>query len=443
MTPKKFILSAFILLLFFSCSNDDNTVANTAPVVSNQTVSTSENILDTDIIYQVNANDADGDSLEFTLDANSDALFELSSTGALSLATGKTLSFATKTQHVLTISVTDGVDKNTATLTVNVTENESPTFSQESYEFSKPEDIPDTEIIGTVVVMDLDNPEMLEFTLNDNGDFLFEIDNDGQISLLEGQSLDFENKEKHTLEISVSDGLITSITQVGISVENVPDTLAEQPESFITTWEIPVPDFELTLTVDDGNFQYNYTIDWGDGTVEEVTGGTTHVYQEPDTYTVAIQGNFPAIFMGLGESDSKNALKSIEQWGAIVWESMNGAFDGCPNLEYNAEDMPDLSVVQDMSFMFKDTSALNANLGDWNISNVTDMTGMFDNSGMSTNNYSSTLVGWSEQNVQNGVTLGAEGINTNCDGQTAKGILEGISQWNINDAGLDQLAICL
>ncbi|WP_422860165.1 BspA family leucine-rich repeat surface protein [Flagellimonas sp. S174] len=448
MTPKKFILSALTAFLIISCSNDDNTVTNTPPEISDQTVSTSENILDTQVIYQVKASD-DSDSLEFTLDANSDNLFELSGSGALSLATGKTLSFATKTQHVLTIGVTDGLTKATATLTVNVTENESPSFSQETYEFSKPENIPDSEIIGTVEVTDLDNPDMLEFSITYDDDSLFEINSDGQISLRDGLSLDFENKEKHTLEISVSDGLVISIAQVEIIVLNVDDTLAEilenDPNSFILTVDIKEGELDLQLAVLGGSFDtaYNFDISWGDGATEENISEPSHTYDSPGIYKVAIQGDFPAINMASASGGSAESLISIDRWGNIAWESMEGAFEGCSNLEYKAQDTPDLSKVQNMNQMFKDASSFDANLGDWNITNVTDMTGMFDNSGMSTTNYSTTLVGWSAQNVQNGVELGAAGISVNCDGNDAKGVLEGISQWNIEDAGLDQLAICL
>nr|WP_298999107.1 cadherin domain-containing protein [uncultured Allomuricauda sp.] len=444
MTPKKFILSALTAFLIFSCSNDDNTVANTAPVISDQTANTSENILDTDIIYQVTANDADGDALEFTLDANSDALFELSGTGALSLATGKILSFATKTQHLLTIGVTDGLTKVTATLTVNVTENESPSFSQETYEFSKPENIPDSEIIGTVEVTDLDNPDMLEFSITDDDDSLFEINNDGQISLREGLSLDFENKTKHTLEISVTDGSDIVIAQVDILVENVADTLAEilpnSPDSFIITFVTKESNTTITIPTDEGNFQYNYSVSWGDGASDEaIEGNISYEYAAAGEYKVAIQGTFPAILMEVADQVTKESLVSIDQWGNIEWQSMEFAFFECPNVELKAEDTPNLSLVGSMGSMFKNASSFNANLGDWIVSNVTDMTGMLDNSGISSENYGNTLLGWYNQgNLANGVVLGAEGIAV-CSGtlgDQARLDLADVFSWVINDEGV-------
>ena len=37
---------------------------------------------------------------------------------------------------------------------------------------------------------------------------------------------------------------------------------------------------------------YVFTVDWGDGTVEEYTGTASHTYSEEGTYTVSISGDF-------------------------------------------------------------------------------------------------------------------------------------------------------
>jgi len=88
-------------------------------------------------------------------------------------------------------------------------------------------------------------------------------------------------------------------------------------------------------------------------------------------------------------------------------------------------------------------------LGSWSINNVTTMTGLFDSSGMSTENYSRTLIGWANShfagNARNNVTLGATGITYNStayttgnqfnDGVSARAYLVGTADWNITDAG--------
>jgi len=95
--------------------------------------------------------------------------------------------------------------------------------------------------------------------------------------------------------------------------------------------------------------------------------------------------------------------------------------------------------------MFSNASSFNRDLSDWDVSNIaggvvgedyTNMDGMFDNSGLSTDNYDELLNGWSQQNVQSNVSLGAQGINY-CNGADARQSLIDNHNWTITDAGLD------
>src|SRR5690606_2805231 len=92
-------------------------------------------------------------------------------------------------------------------------------------------------------------------------------------------------------------------------------------------------------------------------------------------YTVIITGDFPRIFFN--NSGDKNKIKKILQWGSIEWHSMENAFSGCSNLEINALDTPDLSMVTNMSSMFFEAAFFNSPINNWDVSNVTDMSNMF------------------------------------------------------------------
>ena len=98
----------------------------------------------------------------------------------------------------------------------------------------------------------------------------------------------------------------------------------------------------------------------------------------------------------------------------------------------------DVSGVEQMADMFDFSTGFNQNLGGWDISSVTEMSGMFDNCGLSTTNYDNTLIGWSAQTVQSGVTLGAANINY-CNGLAARSDLMNNDSWVINDGSL----VCL
>ncbi|WP_299607448.1 BspA family leucine-rich repeat surface protein [uncultured Aquimarina sp.] len=235
---------------------------------------------------------------------------------------------------------------------------------------------------------------------------------------------------------------------------------------FITTWQTTTANESITIPTTGSG--YNYTVDWGDGTIENgLTGNATHEYAIADTYTVEITGDFPRIYFA--NSGDKDKIRTIEQWGTIRWTSMGNAFDGCSQLILNADDTPDLSLVNDLSEMFSDASSLvdtkgsignwdvstvnsmtgmfaSANnfgqdLGNWDISSVTSMVSMFFRSGLSTENYDATLIGWATLDA--GETIPTNifvdfGSSSHCIGTSALNILTSTpNNWTILDRGFN------
>ena len=123
-------------------------------------------------------------------------------------------------------------------------------------------------------------------------------------------------------------------------------------DAFVTTWEVtgPAGNRRLRIGTQGGPdlTDYNFTINWGDGTSENVTGDDPdplHTYQQPGTYVVSITGTFAS---PRSRSSSGQTLLSIDQWGSIQWESMASAFEGAESMTYAATDAPDLSGVASM-----------------------------------------------------------------------------------------------
>ena len=145
------------------------------------------------------------------------------------------------------------------------------------------------------------------------------------------------------------------------------------PRPFITTWKTNGPNDDITIRINN-NYTYDYTIDWGDGTIlyNQATD-LTHNYLLDDTYTVTISGTFPAIDTN---ADAEKLL-NINQWGDIAWQSMKQAFYQCENMTSDATDTPDLRNVTDLMEMFSDAYLFNADISDWDVSNVIVMEGMF------------------------------------------------------------------
>jgi len=459
MKLKHALLFFFTIALIWSCGKDDSPTTppvteeeNSVPVIAAKTFTVAETIADTEVIGTVTATDADeDDTLTFSIATNSDALFEITATGDLSLASGKTLDAATKEQHAITVKVDDGEDTASATITIKVTSEEVPETNEApemaDQEFMANEDIDNAHEIGILEATDADD-DTLTFELKENDNDLFMLSESGILTLAEGKSLDYETATSHSITVSVTDGEETVEATVTITVENVVESMFDDPASFITTWEIGL-DKHLIIPKNP-DYSYNFTIDWGDGTMEDFTNNVSpeHIYATAGTYTVAIQGDFPAIRVGNNGSANEKLL-SVEQWGDIQWETFRSAFHGCTKLEFNASDKPDLSNVTDMAFMFQESNfngdisnwdvssitnmsymvygAINfdQDLGGWDIGNVENMSNMFDSSGMSKENLNATLIGWSnyvdDNNGPDGLTVGIHNLTICGDEALAAG----------------------
>ena len=141
--------------------------------------------------------------------------------------------------------------------------------------------------------------------------------------------------------------------------------------AFTISWKTTTTNETIRIPTKGGDkaSDYDFWIDWEDGTVENITGDNpnpSHTYTTADTFTVKITGTFPHFYLN-SDTEIKDKLLSVEQWGNIAWESMNSAFYGASNLTLNATDTPDLSNVRDMSSMFSGSTAFNGDISNWNV----------------------------------------------------------------------------
>ncbi|MBO0322506.1 BspA family leucine-rich repeat surface protein [Muricauda sp. CAU 1633] len=355
---------------------------NTNPTIGTTELSADEDLQGGGEVGTVLAADIDQDPLTFSMTDEAGIFVIGATTGTINLDEGKTLDFETTPEYIVTVGVSDGKGGTASQLiTINVTDvDEVPAISDQGFDAA--EDITDADEIGTVVATDPEGTA-LEFDIIVDDSGLFEIDNNGVLSLLAGKTLDFETDTEHMLTVEVTDGTTEPVTaEITITVTDVIETLAEDPESFVTTWTTGADMEDVAFGLDPFAGNYDFQIDWGDGTIENWSNANlqstllTHPYETADTYTVAIKGAFPSINMTvMGSTPDK--LATIEQWGAIVWKTMNHAFEGCGNMVYNATDVPDLSNVTNLSGMFAETDAFNGDLSGWDVSTVTDMSRMF------------------------------------------------------------------
>ncbi|MBA4744053.1 MAG: BspA family leucine-rich repeat surface protein [Muricauda sp.] len=397
-TLNKFGITIMALVLLWSCEKDDGpkSFANQPPVIYDQSFHVPEAITDGQTVAEVKAYDSNmGTKLTYSISANSNDMFQINeTTGLLSLKAGKELDLEAPQSHKITVAVSDGEREDTGQITICDC---VPVFAQEDYEFEVSEDISTEELIHTFEVEDADTDIadlVFNIPTNDNG--LFAINEAGELSLAAGQQLDYETSKEHHITVSVEDDNATVEVAVKIIVINDGDTLAEDPKSFVTTWKTETDGDEIMFQIINNYYTYNYTIDWGDGTIEELTeadGHPSHIYAAAGTYTVAIYGEFPTVLFNNPEYSSK--LESLEQWGIIQWEYLNYIFGNCENMVYNATDVPDLSKVTKMTGMFYGANSFNGDLSDWDVSHVTNMRAMF----YGATSFNGDLSGWDVNNV--------------------------------------------
>ncbi|MCS3679280.1 surface protein [Salinibacter ruber] len=306
----------------------------------------------------------------------------------------------------------------TATSRTSGSENSSPVAEVDS--FSVPED-------STLVV---EAPGVLGNDSDPDGDSLsaslVSSVSDGDLTLRSDGSFEYSPNQGFTgmdqFEYEASDG--NAADTVGATVE-----VKKRGEPFITTWETTSPDSVVTIPTDTSDSDYDFVIDWGDGTTETYAGpdpDPSHSYNSAGTYAVEINGTFPRIYLNAGfggGGDQANALRlrSIEQWGSIQWESMSGSFLGASNLSYNATDTPDLSNVFSIAFMFGQAQNFNGDIGDWDVSGVFDMVAVFAGA----ENFNQDIGAWdvSGASAMSFMFFNAESFNQDISGWDVSGVL--------------------
>jgi hypothetical protein len=190
------------------------------------------------------------------------------------------------------------------------------------------------------------------------------------------------------------------------------------PEPFTTTWKTDNAgtsnNDQISLPLVNGG-SYDFTVDWGDGTDDHITAwndaAKTHTYPSAGTYTVKITGTFSRIFFNNGGDRQK--ILSIENWGDLVWSSMNGAFRGCSNMVINASDLPNTGTVTNFRLAWQNCSGLTS-FPLLDVSSGTDFGQAWENC--------SGLTSFPELNVSSGTNFSTAWQN--CSGLTSFPLLD-------------------
>ncbi len=123
-----------------------------------------------------------------------------------------------------------------------------------------------------------------------------------------------------------------------------------------------------TSSGDSSGATYRVKVSNGNGIFRQIKFGTAQLFPAAEMLI--------PIWQMFGSADK---ILAVEHWGDISWVSMNSAFTNCQSLQLTATDSPNLSAVNDVSFMFFGTPQFTGapSMQNWNTSQVKNFSFMF------------------------------------------------------------------
>jgi surface protein len=127
--------------------------------------------------------------------------------------------------------------------------------------------------------------------------------------------------------------------------------------------------------------------------------------------------------------------QDISSWDVSNVEDMVWTFEGATSFNQDISSW-DVSNVTSMWRTFIGATSFDQDINTWDVSNVTNMETMLSNSGISTVNYDALLQGWSAQDLQPNLNLGAHGLNY-CNGEAARQSIMDNFGWTFDGDAID------
>jgi surface protein len=169
---------------------------------------------------------------------------------------------------------------------------------------------------------------------------------------------------------------------------------------------------------------------WNTGAVTNMSsmfGSASAFNQNIGSWNTSAVSNMSGMFF------NANAFnQNIGSWNTSAVSNMSGMFN---NADAFNQDISywNTGAVSNMSSMFASASAFNQNLGNWTLNATVNLSNMLNNSGISCQNYSATLQGWSANPLTpNNRILGASNMEYGAYTAAARTNLVSSKSWTIS-----------
>ncbi|OFY97413.1 MAG: hypothetical protein A2309_03370, partial [Bacteroidetes bacterium RIFOXYB2_FULL_35_7] len=141
----------------------------------------------------------------------------------------------------------------------------------------------------------------------------------------------------------------------------------------------------------------NVSIDWGDGNTENFisSGLKSHTYDADGIYEIFISGSLSTFGSGASVCPNIEKLIAVYSFGTLGLTSLNGAFKGAVNLTEVPELLPETVTI--LSRTFSGATSFNQDIGNWDVSHVTDMNKLFEGASL----FNQGIGNWNTANVLN------------------------------------------
>ena len=174
----------------------------------------------------IEVNDPDGDQLNYSLDGDTDVIgFTVLDDYTLQLVTIKPLDHETTAQYSVTLTASDGSEKASIKVTIEVTDvNEPPMFAEgEATTRSVSENQPAGSPIGSVIKVNDPDGDQLNYSLDGDTDVIgFTVGEDyNTVQLVTKKSLDHDTTAQYSVTLTASDGSEEASINVTIEVTDV------------------------------------------------------------------------------------------------------------------------------------------------------------------------------------------------------------------------------